>query len=130
MTHRHALAGLLLIAAGCARSRAESTATVAPSLERIAPDTIAIGQGAIPTLTLTGRGFAPGAGGNTVRVGPAEVLGVDADSSGTTMRVVLPLTYTDTASRGRPSGFLPGRYDVIVVTSRGASNPLTLTMIR
>jgi hypothetical protein len=107
----------------------------APSLTRLQPDTIPLGRGEAPTLVLTGRGFAPGvtgafgAGANRVRVGRALVEGVAADSSGTTLRFVLPLSYTDTTAKGRPSSFSPGDYPVSVVTPRGTSNTLTLTMI-
>lgn len=108
---------------------------VAPSLARLRPDTIALGRGEAPTLVLTGSGFVPGssgafgAGANVVRVGRATVDGVAADSSGTTLRFVLPLSYTDTTAKGRPSSFSPGTYPVSVVTPRGTSDTLTLTMI-
>jgi len=107
----------------------------APSLDRIRPDTIPLGRGQAPTLVLTGSGFVPGttgafgAGANRVRVGRATVEGVAADSSGTTLRFILPLSYTDTTAKGRPSSFSPGDYPVSVVTPRGTSNTLTLTMI-
>lgn len=86
-------------------------------------------------MVLTGSGFIPGAtgafatGANRVRVGRATIEGVAADSSGTVLRFPLPLSYTDTTARGRPSSFTPGQYPVSVVTPRGTSNSLTLTMI-
>jgi len=113
----------------------DAAATSAPRLDRIAPDTIALGRGEVPTLVLTGTGFVPGpqggfaTGANEVRVGRASVQGVGADSSGTSLRFALPLSYTDTTSKGRPSSFSPGSYPVSVVTPRGTSNTLTLTMI-
>ena len=131
-----------LCVAACSHRRAPDADAAltsgAPVLTRVQPDTIAIGQGAIPTLTLTGTGFVVGGGrmdtpvpgGNTVHVGPAVMNGVDGNATGTTLRFALPLTYTDTASRGRPSGFGPGRYTVTVVTPLGTSNSLSLTMIR
>ncbi|MCC6774846.1 MAG: hypothetical protein IT360_26970 [Gemmatimonadaceae bacterium] len=107
----------------------------APTLVQLRPDTIALGRGEVPTMVLTGSGFIPGTtgafaiGANRVRVGRATIEGVAADSSGTVLRFALPLTYTDTTARGRPSSFSPGQYPVSVVTPRGTSNTLTLTMI-
>ncbi|MBK6489398.1 MAG: hypothetical protein IPF98_21660 [Gemmatimonadetes bacterium] len=113
-----------------------ATATMdAPRLAQLRPDTIALGRGEVPTMVLTGSGFIPGAtgafatGANRVRVGRATIEGVAADSSGTVLRFPLPLSYTDTTARGRPSSFTPGQYPVSVVTPRGTSNSLTLTMI-
>jgi hypothetical protein len=106
-----------------------NTASAAPSLERMAPDTVAIGRGVIHTLELTGRGFAQTDGANRVQVGKAVIDGVSASAGGTKLRFSLPLTFTDTTARGRPSGFVPGRYPVTVMTSTGTSNALTLTMV-
>ncbi len=108
----------------------------APHLESLGPLTIALGKGEVPTLTLTGSGFVPGAhgafgiGGNTIRVGPATFDSVAADNAGTTIRFALPLTYTDTTAKGRPQSFTPGEFLVSVVTPKGTSNSLTLTMIQ
>jgi hypothetical protein len=103
----------------------------------IDPDTVSLGQGAIPTLVIQGSGFVPGGtgggfadGNNTVRVGPASFDRISSDAAGTTLRFQLPLTYTDTSGRGRESNFGPGQYQVSVVTANGTSNSLTLTMIR
>ncbi|MEP7344155.1 MAG: hypothetical protein ABI877_02755 [Gemmatimonadaceae bacterium] len=107
-----------------------------PTLVRVAPDTIDIGQGAIPTLSLTGRDFVPGGqggfgtgGGNVVRVGALQLTGIPADSAGTTIRFMLPLRYNDSTLSNRPAAFIPGQYPVSVTTPRGTSNALTLTMI-
>jgi hypothetical protein len=106
-----------------------------PQLASVSPLTIALGRGESPTLTLTGSGFVAGArgtfstGGNTIRVGPATFDAVAADSAGTVIRFVLPLTYTDTTAKGRPQSFTPGDYPISVVTPKGTSNALTLTMI-
>lgn len=125
---------LMLTLAACTRSPRADASTQAkpagPALERLRPDTISLGQGAIPTLTLSGRGFASAPATNIVRVGPAAVDGVSATADGTTLQVVLPLAYTDTASRGRPTAFRPGRYAVTVETPTGTTNALTLTMVR
>lgn len=108
----------------------------APQLASLAPTTIALGRGEVPTLTLTGSGFVPGArgafgtGGNTIRVGPATFDSVAANDAGTTIRFALPLSYTDTTARGRPQSFTPGEYPVSVVTPKGTSRSLTLTMIQ
>jgi hypothetical protein len=104
-------------------------ASATPSLERIDPDTIAIGQGVIHTLELTGRGFAQTDGANRVQVGRAVFERVSATAGGTKLRFRLPLTFTDTTARGRPSGFAPGRYPVTVITPTGTSNVLILTMV-
>ncbi len=99
------------------------------------PDTIALGRGEVPTLTLTGTGFVPGPSGafavgeNAVHVGRATFDRLAADSSGTVLRFALTLSYNDTTAKGRPSSFSPGQYPVSVVTPRGTSNSLTLTMI-
>lgn len=68
-------------------------------------------------------------GGNTIHVGRATIERVAADAAGRTIVMALPLTYTDTASQGRPTAFRPGRYDVTVVTPQGTSNALPLIMI-
>lgn len=125
---------LVVLLSCCARApqpdRASADAgSAAPVLERMDPDTIALGQGVIPTLELTGRGFAQADAANRVQVGRAVIERVSASAGGTTLRVTLPLTYTDTTARGRPSAFVPGRYPVTVITSTGTSNVLTLTMI-
>ncbi len=142
---RHLLLAVVTAAAACASrgaptpdegARAGSTASAsAPRLDRLQPDTIALGKGEVPTLVLTGAGFVPGpqgafaTGANLVRVGRATIEGLSADSLGTTLRFALPLSYTDTTYKGRPSSFSPGQYPVSVVTPRGTSNSLTLTMI-
>lgn len=115
---------------------ASETAVRVPALTRIAPETIAIGRGEIPTLVLTGSGFVPGGAGdfgtggaNTVRVGPLELTRLPADTIGTIIRLALPLRYSDSTARGRPGAFTPGQYPVSVTTPRGTSNVLTLTMI-
>ena len=109
-----------------------------PVLASLAPDTIRLGRGEAPTLTLSGSGFAKGstggsggfsAGGNTVRVGPTSFDGLPADPSGSSIRFVMPLSYTDTAARGRPSSFAPGTFPVSVTTPHGTSNALPLVMI-
>lgn len=113
-----------------------SAPSVAPHLASIAPTSIALGKGAVPTLVLTGSGFIPGAhgafgaGGNTIRVGPATFDSVAANDAGTSIRFALPLNYTDTTAKGRPQSFTPGEYPVSVVTPKGTSNSLTLTMIQ
>lgn len=113
-----------------------TTPSTAPTLATLAPLTIALGKGEVPTLVLTGSGFVPGArgsfgtGGNTIRVGPATFDSVAADDAGTTIRFAMPLNYTDTTAKGRPQSFTPGEYPVSVVTPKGTSNPLTLTMIQ
>ncbi|MGQ0648666.1 MAG: hypothetical protein ACT4P7_13970 [Gemmatimonadaceae bacterium] len=133
---------LVLMVPACGRTRSSDAqppiAVAAPTLASLQPDTIALGQQAVPTLIIRGSGFVPGdggpggfaSGGNTVRVGPAVVEGVASDAGGRTLRFALALTYTDTTATGRPAAFLPGRYAVTVVTPKGTSNALTLTMIR
>lgn len=116
---------------------ATSTASALPQLTRLTPDTIALGRGQVPTLLVVGSGFAPGGdstgafadGGNTLHVGAASFARLGATTDGTRIRFPLPLAYTDTTSRGRPSAFTPGTYSVTVSTARGSSNALTLTMI-
>lgn len=125
-----------LAAAGGAITHAAGTnvPAVPPQLTSLSPRTIALGKGEVPTLTLTGSGFVPGAhgafgtGGNTIRVGPATFDSVAADDAGTTIRFALPLNYTDTTARGRPQSFTPADYPVSVVTPKGTSRSLTLTM--
>lgn len=113
-----------------------TTPTAAPQLASIAPMKISLGKGEVPTLVLTGSGFVAGAhgafgtGGNSVRVGPATFDSVAANNDGTTIRFALPLNYTDTTAKGRPQSFTPGEYRVSVVTPKGTSNSLTLTMIQ
>lgn len=102
----------------------------APVITHIEPDTVALGQAAVPTLVIHGNGFVTADGQNTVRVGRALFERVGSDASGTTLRFALSLTYIDTTATGRPSAFTPGQYTVSVVTPRGTSNTLTLTMIR
>lgn len=107
----------------------------APRLVELRPDTIALGRGEVPTMVLTGSGFIPGVtgvfatGANRVQVGRAVIEGVASNAAGTVLRFPLPLSYADTTARGRPSYFFPGQYPVSVVTPRGTSNSLTLTMI-
>ncbi|MCC6929131.1 MAG: hypothetical protein IT359_09095 [Gemmatimonadaceae bacterium] len=114
------------------------SATEPPTLTRLAPDTIRLGRGEAPTLTLTGSGFVPGhtggsggfaVGGNAIHVGRATFDMIPADTAGRTIRFAMPLTYTDTAARGRPSSFAPGTFSVSVTTPSGTSNALTLVMI-
>jgi hypothetical protein len=135
---RFAAVAVLAAASACA-SRAPSAEPRdgdGPTIERIEPDTIALGRQAVPTIVLRGTGFVPGGNGefgggrNTVRVGPASVERVASDAGGTTLRFALALAYSDTSSRGRPASFVPGEYPVSVITPRGTSNTLTLTMIR
>lgn len=114
-----------------------ANASLPPTLTRVTPDTIALGRGQVPTLLVVGSGFAPGGdstgafanGGNTLHVGAATFTRLGASVDGTRIRFPLPLAYTDTASRGRPSAFTPGTYSVTVSTALGSSNALTLTMI-
>ena len=114
---------------------AASTPSAAPRLTRITPDTIRLGKGEAPTLTLVGSGFVPGGtgtfvvGANTVRIGRASFDMLPADSAGATIRFAMSLTFPDTAARGRPSSFAPGTFAVSVVTPNGTSNALSLTMI-
>ncbi|MGQ0767240.1 MAG: hypothetical protein ACT4OZ_16450 [Gemmatimonadota bacterium] len=130
-------AGLLVLCACTAAGRSQGDSGGAPVIAGIQPETISLGRGAVPTLTVSGSGFAPGGGltgfadgRNTVRVGRATIEGVIADSTGRTMSFVLPLTYVDTAQRGRPASFVPGVYPVQVSNAHGTSNALNLTMIR
>lgn len=137
---------VLLTAAACAPragrtaasdgdSASPATNAGTPTLTRVTPDTIRLGKGEAPTLVLTGSGFVPGstgafaAGGNTVRIGPATFDMLPSDAGGTTIRFAMPLTFPDTAARGRPASFAPGTFPVSVVTPRGTSNALSLTMI-
>ena len=132
------VATVVLLAGACATRTpsAQRSGPDGPSIARIAPDTIALGRQAVPTIQIDGSGFEPGGagtfgdGGNTVRVGTASIRRVAANADGTTLRFALPLTYSDTTSLGRPSSFTPGQYPVSVITPRGTSNSLTLTMIR
>lgn len=142
---RPTFAVLLLAVAACAGRGSGSTpapgdaspgqTTGAPTLADLAPDTVRLGPGQLPTLVLTGRGFVPGAtgalgaGGNTVRVGRALFERLPANAAGTELRFVMPFTYTDTAVRNRPASFGPGQYPVTVLTAAGESNALLLTLI-
>lgn len=124
-----------LLATACTRQTqsAEQQPQVdsgAPVITHIEPDTIALGQAAVPTLVIHGSGFVAADRRNTVRIGRALIERLGADSSGTTLRFAFALTYIDTTATGRPSVFTPGQYAVSVVTPRGTSNTLTLTMIR
>lgn len=106
-----------------------------PVLASMTPDTVALGPGQLPTLVLTGRGFAPGThgpfgeGDNTVQVGRARFERRGANAAGTEIRFTLPFTYPDSTVRNRPASFLPGDHAVSVITARGASNALTLTIV-
>ncbi len=125
---------LVVLLSCCARvpqpDRASANAgSAAPSLEGMDPDTIAIGQGAIHTLELTGRGFAQTDAANRVQIGRAVIERLSASADGTKLRFRLPLTFIDTTARGRPSVFVPGKYPVTVITPTGTSNVLTLTMV-
>lgn len=112
-----------------------SASDSAPVLLSLTPDTVALGPGQLPTLVLTGRGFAAGTrgafgeGDNTVQVGRARFERIGANPAGTEIRFTLPFTYPDSSVRNRPAGFLPGDHAVSVITARGSSNALTLTMI-
>ncbi|MFN8667979.1 MAG: hypothetical protein U0164_12450 [Gemmatimonadaceae bacterium] len=120
------------------QSPSAASSAVAPTLSRLTPDTIRLGRGEAPTLTLTGSGFVAGhtggsggfaVGGNAIHVGRATFDMIPADSAGRSIRFAMPLTYTDTAARGRPSSFAPGTFSVSVTTPNGTSNALSLVMI-
>lgn len=122
---------------GCAKRTSVPQAQSAdtPVLAAVLPETIRVGSGAVTTLELRGQGFEPGTpsafatGKNTLHVGRATFEGLTADKEGQVIRFPLPLTYTDTATKGRPSSFTPGTYDVRVTTPRGTSNTKSLVMI-
>lgn len=124
-----------LLACAPRTNGASNSAAGAPRLDRVQPDTVALGKGEVPTLVLRGSGFVPGTTGpfgtgeNVVRIGPATFARIAADSSGTTIRFAMPLSWTDTTFKGRPPSFTPGSYAVSVVTPAGTSNTRNLTMI-
>jgi hypothetical protein len=141
MKTRLVVPGLVFALGACTTASVRSSKSAsdesAPVVTAVDPDTIPLGRGAVPVLVISGTGFVPGGtpggfadGNNTLQVGRATFERVAADSSGTTIRFSLPLTYVDTALKGRPASFAPGEYAVSVRNARGTSNAITLTMIR
>jgi hypothetical protein len=89
-----------------------------------------VAQGAIVTVVVHGRGFAPGTPGhNTVRFGSMSISGVPASADGRELRLVIP---DQMPSRGdaAPSPLEAGRYDMRIETSAGTSNAVSVKVDR
>lgn len=98
----------------------------APTLTSLTPDSANVSVGAVTTMIIRGTGFETGTPGtNIVEIGPAVINSVPANATGTELRVVVPQTYR-LRGGAPPQRIMPGEYDVIVRTSKGASNALKL----
>ena len=124
-----------LAASGCTRrvsagsDSTPATTTVAsaatPTLASLTPDAISMMGGAITEIVAKGTGFEPGQPGkNTVEVGTIVLTSVPANAAGTELRFVVPESYS--TGTGMPMRTMSGSYKVVIRTSRGASNSVTL----
>ena len=100
--------------------------TSAPLIVAVAPDSVNIGGGAAPLLTVRGRGFAAR---NTVHFGALRIPDVPRTSD-SIMQFAVPTDDTFLPNRG-PAPVTPlasGKYEVRVVNAAGTSNAVVITL--
>lgn len=115
--------GALALSLGACYARA---GTSAPLIVAIAPDSVNIGGGAAPMITIRGRGFTAR---NTVHFGALRIPEVPS-SSDSVMQFAVPTDDTFLPNRG-PVPVTPlaaGRYDVRVANAGGTSNAVAVTL--
>lgn len=114
-------AGVLALAA-CQR-----LSGAAPLLTAVSPDSVNIGGGNAPLLTVRGHGFAAR---NTVHFGALRVPDVPSTND-STMQFSVPTDDTFLPNRG-PVPVTPlaaGKYDVRIQNERGTSNAIVVTLV-
>jgi len=114
-----------VIAASAVSACASATAPT-PTVARVAPASATVGA----TLTVTGAGFA--STGNAIKIGGGYLLNLSS-ADGTSITFVLPsgLELCPPGTQVCSAGYMeirPGTYDLAVVTSKNASNSVTLTV--
>ncbi|WP_461413178.1 hypothetical protein [Gemmatimonas sp.] len=100
--------------------------TSAPFIIAIVPDSVNIGGGAAPLLTVRGRGFAAR---NTVHFGALRIPDVSRTSD-SIMQFAVPTDDTFLPNRG-PAPVTPlaaGRYEVRVANAAGTSNAVAVML--
>lgn len=118
-----ACTGAVALSLGACYARA---GTSAPLIVVIAPDTVNIGGGAAPMLTIRGRGFAVR---NTVHFGALRIPDVPRTSD-SVMQFAVPTDDTFLPNRG-PVPVTPlaaGRYEVRVENAAGTSNAVAVSL--
>lgn len=115
------LAGGLFLAA-CHRR-----AAVVPVITAVAPDTVRLDTGAVPLLTVRGRGFAER---NTVHFGALRIPAVPRTSD-TLMQFAVPVDDTFLPDRGAVpvSPLAAGAYALRIANDDGTSNAVTVTLV-
>lgn len=100
---------------------------VSPTISGISPDTVTIGGGTAPLLTVRGRGFAER---NTVHFGALRIPDVPRVSD-SVMQFAVPTDDTFLPDRG-PVPVTPlaaGRYELAISNSGGTSNAVVVTVL-
>jgi len=102
-------------------------AAASPLVSSVSPDTVQIGNGAMPLLTVRGHGFGER---NIVHFGALRIPDVPR-SSDSVMQFAVPIDDTFLPDRGAvpvtPLG--AGRYDLRIANERGTSNAVTVTLV-
>ena len=126
MTLSRIVMGLVIAASAVSACGSDSATAPTPTLARLTPASAAVGA----TLTVTGAGFA--STGNAVKIGGGYLLNLRS-TDGTSITFVLPsgLELCGPGVQVCSEGYMemrPGTYDLAVVTSKSASNSVTLTV--
>lgn len=100
---------------------------VAPVVTAVTPDTVRVGDGAAPLLTVRGRGFAAR---NTVHFGALRIPDVPRTSD-TLMQFAVPTDDTFLPDRGAApvSPLAAGRYELRIANAHGTSNVVAVTLV-
>ena len=124
---RISLASALRVTVSLTSSACHARAAVAPLISSVAPDTVTIGGGTAPLLTVRGRGFAAR---NTVHFGALRIPDVPRLSD-SVMQFAVPTDDTFLPDRG-PVPVTPlaaGRYELAIANAAGTSNSVVVTLL-
>jgi hypothetical protein len=100
------------------------SAAKAPLLRRLVPSVLSVSSGDQTPIVVEGCGFAAT---NTVVVGPSRFTGIRSSNGGTRLQFTVPTTGPGTGEVA-PMAMPTGVVKVQVITSRGRSNALSLTL--
>jgi len=123
---------LLLTLSACRRTDAPRTSaaqhgsvTIVTRVTSATPSTITIRDGNPNELRIRGSGF--GEADNTVMIGPVTLTNVMSTESGTLLVVRVP-DRVPSGGGAAPMPWTSGSYPLTVVTPRGTSAPITITV--
>jgi hypothetical protein len=115
---------------GAGGSADAATASAAPHIDGIQPDSVVVAQGSVVEVVVRGRGFVAGMPGhNIVMFGRHAINDVPANANGTEIRLVIP-DRLPSGGEAPPQPIEPGPYPITVKTPNGESNAVNVRVYR